>query len=256
LALDHPVQPFPWSDLLNADRLDDREASLGALERALAHRFAEPGLLSQALTHAGHGHGRAGAIDNERLEFLGDRVLGLVIAELLMEIFPDAREGELGPRLTVLVRREALAEVAAAIDLGGYLALAPADAAAGARSQPKLLADACEAVIAALYLDGGLPAAKRFIVRHWQSLLRDVAAMPIEPKTSLQEWAQGQGRPLPIYTVVRSSGKAHAPEFAVEVEVSGLQTAIGTGLSKRAAEKAAATILLRRLGVLPAEPEA
>jgi len=234
--------------------LNDGVQPVSGLERALDHRFRDVGLLNVALTHAGHGHGRVGAIDNERLEFLGDRVLGLVVAHLLIERFPNAHEGELGPRHTALVRREALAEVASSIDLGSYLALAAADASAGGRSQPKLLADACEAVIAALYLDGGLEAARQFIVRRWDGLLNKVATMPVEPKTALQEWAQGHGKPLPVYTVVRSTGSAHAPEFEVQVEVNGLEPVVAGGPSKRAAEKAAATILLQRLGVLAAEP--
>jgi ribonuclease-3 len=228
------------------DRLDGLEAALG-------HRFDDPALLRQAITHSGASHGRAGAADNERLEFLGDRVLGLVIADALMARFPGATEGELGPRHAMLVRREALAETARSIGLGGCLTLAPADAAGGARDNPKLLADACEAVIAALYLDGGLEAARRFIASAWDGMMRDIATMPIEPKTALQEWAQGQGKNLPVYRVIRSAGKAHSPVFEVEVEVEGQEPAAAEGTSKRAAEKAAALTLLRRLGVAGTE---
>ncbi len=219
------------------------------LEEAVGHRFRNPDLLRQALTHAGAAHGRRGMPDNERLEFLGDRVLGLVVAELLIERFPDATEGELGPRLTALVRREALAEAAASIGLGSYLVLAPADAASGARDQPKPLADACEAVIAALYLDGGLEAARRFILARWEAMIVGVATMPVEPKSALQEWAQGHGRKLPAYRVIRAAGSAHAPTFEVSVEVAGLEPASGHGPSKRAAEKAAAIALLQRIGI-------
>ena len=228
-------------------------ATLAALERSLGHSFRDPLLLVQATTHSAAGHGRADAIDNERLEFLGDRVLGLVIAQLLMERFPKAKEGELGPRLTALVRREALAEVAKTIDLGAYLVLAPADAAAGARSHPKFLADATEAVIAALYLDGGLAAAERFIRQGWAKQV--VAVVPVEPKNALQEWAQGHGRPLPCYSVVRSAGAAHDPVFEVKVEVQGLEPAQAEGSSKRAAEKAAALAMLKRIGVVPTEAQ-
>jgi ribonuclease-3 len=250
MAVEHPVQPIPWTGQLN-----EGTPPISLLEAALGHRFRDPTLLVLALTHAGHGHGRSGAIDNQRLEFLGDRVLGLVIAHTLIERFPAAHEGELGPRLTALVRREALAEVAQAIELGRFMTLAPADAAAGARHQPKLLADSCEAVIAALYLDGGLEAADRFIKRAWADLFRQVMALPVEPKTALQEWAQGRGKPLPTYSVVSSAGRAHAPEFSVRVAVEGVEPALATGPSKRAAEKAAATILLQRLGVIPSETE-
>jgi len=244
------LRPLPAVDPL---KRQPEPADLTALEQALGHRFGDPQLLVQATTHAAAGHGRADTIDNERLEFLGDRVLGLVMAELLMERFPKATEGELGPRHATLVRREALAEVAATIDLGSYLVLAAADAAAGSRSHPKFLADACEAVIAALYLDGGLEAAQNFITQQWAKQLRAVATMPIEPKTALQEWAQGHGRPLPSYSVTRSAGAAHDPVFEVKVEVKGLEPALAEGSSKRAAEKAAALTMLQRLGVIPAE---
>jgi ribonuclease-3 len=232
---------------------DAKGAELAGLEQALGHRFHNPGLLIQAVTHSAAGHGRGNAPDNERLEFLGDRVLGLIVAQLLMERFPKANEGELGPRLTALVRREALAEVAGAIDLGAYLSLAPADSAAGARGHPKFLSDACEAVIAALYLDGGLAAARGFIAKCWEPLMAQVVKKPVEPKTALQEWAQGHGKPLPAYSVLRSAGEAHMPVFEVKVEVHGQEPAVAVGPSKRAAEKAAALTLLQRLGVVPAE---
>ncbi len=247
--MDPALQP-----LLRADPLNGAVASgLHDLELALGHQFRDQGLLIQAITHSGAAHGRAGAIDNERLEFLGDRVLGLVVAEALIDRFPEAREGELGPRLAALVGREALAKIALAIDLGAYLVVAPADAVGGARGRPKMLADACEAVIAALYLDGGLDAARRFILSAWESQIGALAAKPLEPKTALQEWAQGRGRPLPFYRVTRSEGEAHQPLFEVEVTVKGLEPALAVGPSKRAAEKAAALALLRRLGVAPGD---
>ena len=228
-------------------------ADLSALEQALGHSFRDRDLLIQATTHSAAGHGRAGSLDNERLEFLGDRVLGLVMAQLLMETFPRAKEGELGPRHAMLVRREALAAVAQAIDLGAYLVLAAGDAATGARGHPKFLADATEAVIAALYLDGGLAVAERFIRHNWAAQVSAVSEKPVEPKTALQEWAQGHGKPLPSYSVVRSAGAAHDPVFEVKVEVKGLEPAQAEGSSKRAAEKAAALAMLQRLGVIPAE---
>jgi ribonuclease-3 len=245
--VDGSVQP-----VLRADSLTEPLAVTG-LERALGHRFRDIALLMQAVTHSGAHHGR-GDVDNERLEFLGDRVLGLVVAQLLIERFPNASEGELSPRLTALVRREALAEIAAAIDLGAYLVLAPADVASGARTHAKMLADACEAVIAALYLDGGLEAARRFIADRWAAQFDRLATLPVEPKTMLQEWAQGQGKPLPLYNVVRAAGQAHDPVFEVRVEIQGVEPAQGAGNSKRAAEKAAALALLQRLGMAPAGP--
>jgi ribonuclease-3 len=167
-----------------------------------------------------------------------------------MEHFPKAPEGDLAPRLTALVRREALTDVARAIDLGAYLVLSPADSASGARDHPKMLADACEAVIAALYLDGGLEAARRFIANAWDGMLTQVDRMPLEPKTALQEWAQGHAKALPIYTVTGSSGVAHDPQFEVRVDVDGLDPVVATGGSKRAAEKAAALAMLQRLGMV------
>jgi ribonuclease-3 len=249
LAVDPAVQPLLRTGELTGGERDP----LTGLEQALGRRFRDPDLLIQATTHSGAGHGRAETTSNERLEFLGDRVLALVIAQLLMERFPKAPEGELGPRLTALVRREALAEVAMAIDLGRYLTLSAADSAAGARKHPKLLADACEAVIAALYLDGGLDAAARFIGDRWATQLGAVGVMPIEPKTALQEWAQGHGRPLPVYSVINAGGTAHSPIFTVEVTVEGQDPASASGTSKRIAEKAAALTMLKRLGVIPAE---
>lgn len=230
-------------------------ADLSALEQALGHSFRNRDLLVQATIHSAASHGRAGAVDNERLEFLGDRVLGLVMAQLLLERFPRAKEGEIGPRHAMLVRREALAEVAKAIDLGAYLVLAAGDVAAGARSHPKLLADATEAVIAALYLDGGLAVAEGFIRRNWATQVSALSEKPVEPKTALQEWAQGHGRPLPSYSIVRTAGAAHDPVFEVRVEVKGLEPAQAEGSSKRAAEKAAALAMLKRLGVVPAEAQ-
>ncbi len=233
--------------------MTDESPPVAGLERALGHTFRDIGLLRRAITHSGAGHGRDAAANNERLEFLGDRVLGLVIAEMLIDRFPDVREGELGPRLAALVRREALAEVATTIDLGAHLVLAPGDAATGARLRPKTLADACEAVIAALYLDGGFDAARRFILSAWEGQIDAVSAKPLEPKTALQEWAQGRGRPLPSYRVTRSEGEAHRPLFEVEVTVKGLEPALAVGQSKQAAEKAAALALLQRLGVVPGD---
>ena len=237
--------------VLRTDPLTPVEpATRAALERSLGHAFRDPALLATAITHASAGQGRADATDNERLEFLGDRVLGLVIADVLMKRFPRAPEGELGRRLTALVQRSALAEVARSIDLGEHLVLAAAHAASGARTNPKLLADACEAVIAALYLDGGLAAAAAFIARAWESQLGQVAALPPDPKTALQEWAQGRGKPLPLYRVVSAVGEAHSPLFEIEVEVEGQEPSRATGATKRAAEKAAATLLLQRLSAV------
>ncbi len=214
------------------------------LEQALGHRFARPGLLGLALTHSSASHdGRS----NQRLEFLGDRVLGLVVAQALYERFPDEEEGALAPRLAALVRREALARVAQDIGLGGHVVMSQGEEQAGGCDNPSILADACEAVIAALYLDGGMETAQRFIRRHWLALMEEDTAPPKDAKTKLQEWAQGRGLALPEYTETDRQGPAHAPVFSVQVSVEGADPAAATGPSKRAAEQAAAAALLERI---------
>lgn len=219
-----------------------------ALEESLGHHFAEPGLLAQALRHSSTARGRDGRADtNERLEFLGDRVLGLVVAEMLFQVFPDEEEGPLARRHAALVRREALVRVAELIGLQAHLDLAPGEAEAGGRDKPTILGDACEAVIAALYLDGGLATAAAFVTRHWAPLLAEDPRPPKDAKTALQEWAQGRGLPLPAYREMDRSGPQHAPLFTIEVEVRGETSATGAGPSKRAAEQDAAEALLGRL---------
>ncbi|MGQ9369943.1 ribonuclease III [Azospirillum sp. A39] len=235
------------------------EADLGGLAEALGHRFADERLLADAVTHpslmglerAGKGASPAQGpgIAYERLEFLGDRVLGLCVAEWLLEHYPREREGALAKRHAALVRREALGRVADSLDLGRYLRLSPAEASGGGRSNRTILADACEAVIGALYLDGGMEAARRFIRRGWATAIERGEPPPLDSKTALQEWAQGRGRPLPTYELVDQTGPAHEPVFRVRVRVEGTDPVIGSGPSKRAAEKQAATQLLRTLGV-------
>jgi ribonuclease III len=226
--------------------------------RLIGHPFARPELLAEALTHPsalrqpqqGRRRARRGAApppNYERLEFLGDRVLGLVTADLLWRRFPGEPEGDLTRRLTSLVRRDALARVAVAIGLDRHLLLSPAEAAAGAARNPGILSDVMEAVIAAIYLDGGFAAAFGFVERWWEPLIAEMAAPPRDPKTTLQEWAQGRGLPLPAYQLVATSGPDHAPQFTVAVHVMGLEEASATASSKRAAETAAAAELLRRL---------
>ncbi len=216
---------------------------LSGLAEALGHRFTDPSLLRFAVTHSSVA-GR-GALANERLEFLGDRVLGVVIADLLYRRFPAEDEGHLARRFAVLVSRETLAQVAGQIGLAPYLSLARGEEDSGGRANPAILADACEAVIAALYLDGGLEAARRFIEGAWTELIEQERP-PQDPKTALQEWAQGAGRKLPSYVVIGSEGPPHDPLFTVEVRVEGLPPTTATGRSKRAAEQAAAAEALRR----------
>jgi ribonuclease-3 len=212
------------------------------LPQTLQHAFSDPGLLEEALTHGSVMGTRGG--DYQRLEFLGDRVLSLVVAELLYRTFPKENEGKLARRFVALVRREALAEVAAKIGLGDHLILSPGEADSGGRKNPSLLADVCEAVIAALYLDGGLAAAAAFINRHWKALMAREETPPMDAKTSLQEWLQGRGLPLPVYRIVGRTGPDHAPEFTIEVAAGAARPVTGLGLSRRAAEQQAAAAAL------------
>lgn len=214
-------------------------------EDALGHRFSDSSLLEQALTHRSvEGRGRQ---DYERLEFLGDRVLALVVTEMLMQSFPDEREGSLARRLAALVRQETLSEVARAIRLGAHLRLSRGEDESGGRENDAILADACEAVIGAIYRDAGLDAARRFIERHWGPRLLAVGAPPQDAKTALQEWAQGRGLALPVYAVVAREGPDHAPAFTVRVEIPGGPSAEGQGPTKRVAEQAAARRALESL---------
>lgn len=216
----------------------------GDLEARLGHSFQDPRLLDLALTHSSVvGNARS----NERLEFLGDRVLGLVVARLLFESFPHEAEGALARRHAALVRRQALARVAEDIGLGACMAISRGEEDGGGRTNPGLLADACEAVLAALFIDGGLEAADSFVRRHWQPLMDESLKPPMDPKTALQEWAQGRGLPLPRYREVAREGPPHAPMFSVEVEVAGHGVERASGASKRLAEKSAARACLARI---------
>lgn len=211
----------------------------------LGHVFERRELLERALTHPSAGHGRDDRTDNyERLEFLGDRVLGLVIADILFTTYRDEREGELARRHTQLVRREALTRVAETIGLGAHIQLSASEAEAGGRDNPSILADCCEAVIAAIYLDGDLPAATEFIHEYWLPLMREAVEPPTDPKTALQEWAQGRGLKLPHYRVTGRTGADHAPMFEIEVAVEGLPSVTAVGRSKRVGENEAAQSML------------
>jgi ribonuclease III len=214
-----------------------------ALGVALGHDFTRPELLEQALTHPSS----AAKSTYERLEFLGDRVLGLVVANMVYRAFPDEPEGALARRFTAMVRKEALARVAETIDLGAHLRVSRGEAEQGGRGSHSLLADACEAVIAALFLDGGFEAARRFVERWWQPLLAEQAEPPQDAKTALQEWAQAQGLPLPVYRLIASEGPPHDPIFDMEVSLPGRPPAQGRGRSRRAAEAAAASALFALL---------
>lgn len=219
------------------------DRSYDALQASLDHTFRDLELLERALTHTS-----AGADHNyERLEFLGDRVLGLVVAEMLLDSFPAEDEGDIGRRFAQLVRAETLTEIGRAVGIDRALTHAGDDANDG------LVADATEAVIAALYLDGGYPTAARFIERFWAPLIRNSDAPPRDAKTALQEWSQARGLGLPKYHDIARQGPDHEPLFTVEVTVPGGGTpARAQGASKRAAEQAAAALLLGQLGATDA----
>lgn len=218
-----------------------------ALEAILGHAFKQPALLKEALTHRSALHGRSRLQNsNERLEFIGDRVLGLTMAEWLAERFPREQEGELGRRLAYLVSQPVLANVAKSIGLAAALSVAPGEARAGVTKRATVVADALEAALGALYLDGGLDVARTFVRRAWHDAMTGQAEPPKDAKTALQEWAQKRGLELPAYDVIGRSGPPHAPEFTVNVSVGAL---IGTGTAgnKRAAEQLAAEALVAKL---------
>jgi ribonuclease III len=228
------------------------------LAQKIGYAFVRPELLKEALTHpsalvSGQARGRRREHHTpdrsyERLEFLGDRVLGLVIADLLWRRFENEPEGHLTRRHTHLVRRETLARIAKLMGLGDHLILSRAEKATGAAGNPGILADVCEALIAAIYLDGGFDAAAAFVRRFWHPLLDEMAKPPRDPKTALQEWAQGRGLALPAYELIASSGPDHALRFTVEASVAGCHRATATASSKRVAEARAAEMLLAQIG--------
>ena len=218
------------------------------LDAILGYRFRRLDLPREALTHRSALQGRRsrGGSSNERLEFIGDRVLGLLIAEWLAERFPDEQEGDLGRRLASLVSQPVLAHVAETIGLGEALSVAPGEARAGVRHRATVLADALEAALGAIYLDGGLEPAREFVRRAWHDAMEIQAEPPKDAKTALQEWAQKRGLDLPDYTVADQSGPPHAPVFIIAVTV-GSSRGEGTAGSKRAAEQLAAGNLLGML---------
>ncbi len=220
---------------------------MAALEARLGHVFADRTLLESALTHASVGAGAREVAHNERLEFLGDRVLGLIIAEDLVRREPGAGVGELSKRLHGLVSGEACAIVARSLDLGEALRLPGGETRRGARDHDTIIADACEALIAALYLELGLATCAKIVLGLWAPLLaapRDAAAA--NPKSELQEWAAAEGRAAPVYRVLAREGPDHQPRFTLEVSIEGADAAVAQAGSVRAAEKAAAFALLRR----------
>lgn len=208
-------------------------------EDRLGHRFRDPALLAQALRHSS-----LKAPSYERLEFLGDRVLALVVGAWLYERYPAENEGKLGRRLAEVVRLEACADVARAIGAPDHIRLERSAAVAGVHLRTTVLGDVCEALIGALYLDGGLVAARRFIREHWSVMIEAAKSASKDPKSALQEWAMGRGQSAPVYEVVDRSGPDHAPRFRVRVSVKGRPPVEAEGATKQDAQKRAAAALL------------
>jgi len=226
------------------------KAASSALEARIGHKFANAALLATALTHVSAlKSARKRGDSYQRLEFLGDHVLGLIVSDMLYRTFPNADEGELSKRLADLVRKESCAEVAKLLGLAEDIKLGAVGAAVGARLRRSVLGDVCEAVIGAVFLDGGYQAAAQFVERNWTERMRVLRRPLRDPKTMLQEWAQGKGLPTPIYREIERTGPHHDPQFRIAVELPGLATAEGVGGSKRAAEKAAASAMIAREGV-------
>jgi ribonuclease III len=227
-----------------------RKPDMRALEARLGHSFANPALLDEALAHVSATPADAPRrLNYQRLEFLGDRVLGLCVAEMLYLAFPDAEEGALSRRLADLVRKEACAEVAALWQLGPHLKLGAGEAHSGARKNKAILGDACEAVIGAVFLDAGFQAACALIEQAFGPRMRAAPRPLRDAKTALQEWAQGLGAPPPNYLEQGRTGPDHAPRFIIAVTVNGHAPAEGEGKAKRSAEQAAAEAFLRREGL-------
>lgn len=223
------------------------EEELAALERKLGYTFTDRALLREAMTHGSVLDTGKRRRSYDRLEFLGDRVLGLIVSERLLAMHKNEDEGDLAPRYNALVNRHACARAARAADLGGAILLSPSEEASGGRGKEAILADVCESVIAALYLDGGLEAARAFVHTFWGDAFETGANAPRDAKTVLQEWAAARKRGL-SYVVIEQTGPEHAPHFVVEARIDGFEATRGEGSSKRDAQRAAAGAFLKARG--------
>lgn len=219
------------------------QKALDNLQETIGYRFQSTEYIERALTHASTGRAK----NYERLEFLGDRVLGLVIAHILWSSFPEENEGGLAKRHAALVQGKMLADIAQTIHLGDFMILSDSERAAGGAENENILADGLESLLGAMYLDGGIAACTNFIQRFWKDKIHTMTEPPQDPKTELQEWAQKRSLPLPVYELESKEGPDHAPTFRIGVRIEGFSPAVATGLSRRKAEKEAAEMLLALL---------
>lgn len=219
---------------------------LAELQKTIGYQFRKDNLLKLALTHRSLGKD-AGETNNQRLEFLGDAVLGLTIAEMLYQLFPNEDEGDLSKRQVSLVNGEQLASIATQMGLGQCLNISVGEAEQGGRTNPSNLEDACEALLGAVYLDGGIEAVRLVVQKFWGQAAKETKAPPKDPKTTLQEWAQAQGIPLPEYRLISADGPSHAPHFIIEIHLNGQDPVRGEAGTKRVAERLAASEMLKKL---------
>lgn len=231
---------------MGPEAVPDSTSYSETLSSMLGHNFSDPDLLSCALTHRSAQTGAA-KDTYERLEFLGDRILGLVIAEQLYHRFPDENEGDLAKRHSAVVQEAVLAQIARALNIGPYIQMSVAENGAGGRNNDHILCDVIEAIIGALYLDAGLSVARTFIERHWASFIEKAPEPPQDPKTKLQEWLQGHNLPLPVYEIARQSGPDHDPLFTIRLDIDSVGCVEAEGKSKRKAEKQAAQNMLAHI---------
>ena len=229
--------------------METKSTATQAFTARLGHDFHASELLNRALTHSSARVEQPGSADNDLLEFLGDRVLGLVVAEFLTERFPEADTGEIARRYNKLVRKETCADIARTLEMGQVIIMSDGEADSGGRDKLTILGDACEAVLGAVFLDGGYQSARAVVRTHWLPLLDEADEVLRDAKSALQEWAQGRGLDLPQYAETDRKGPDHAPHFTAKVEIEGLDPQEGGGASKRAAEQAAATAMLEREGI-------
>lgn len=225
------------------------ERDFSSLEQRLEHRFQDQRLLRRALTHSSLSGGKQTVRDLERLEFLGDRVLGLLTAEELWRRYPNFEEGELAPRLNALVRKETCAKAALHFGVDKFILMSAWEEESGGRKKKAILGDVMEALLGAIYIDGGLEAARRIYDQFWTPRLEDLSKFHRDAKTALQEWSQSKKFGTPDYKLLNADGPAHSPAFKIEVQVKGRKPAQGEGKSKRKAQMEAARTFLIREGI-------